>query len=79
MDPVFLIVLALLMIAIGWITKTQINDLCQTQLDIAIFGWSFKRLILIIISFITTISSSALFVFFVYVVGSEVVHLLEFW
>ena len=76
MDPIFLIVLTLLMILIGWIAKTQIDDLYQTRSDIAIFGWSFKRLILIAISFITTVSSLTLFIFLVYVVGSEVVHLL---
>ena len=78
MDPIFLIILTLLMILIGWITKTQIDDLYQTRSDIAIFGWSFKRIILIIISLITTVSSLGLFVFFVYVVGTEVLHLLGF-
>ena len=79
MDPIFLIILTLLMILIGWVAKTQINDIYQTETDIAIFGWSFKRLILIAISFVTTVASLTLFIFFVYVVGSEVVHLMEFW
>ena len=78
MDPIFLIILTLLMILIGWVAKTQINDIYQTETDIAIFGWSFKRLVLIAISFITTVSSLALFIFLVYIIGSEVVHLLGF-
>lgn len=76
MDPIFLIILILLMILVGWIAKTQINDLYQIETDNAIFGWCFKRLILIIISFITTISSLGLFIFLAYVVGTEVIHLL---